>query len=51
MKIILLLIRLYYWLIPIYVGASLFTLFNFYVGYKVYRTYSISVTSQLTVPV
>jgi hypothetical protein len=53
MKIILLLIRLYYWSMPIYVGTSLFTFANLYVGFKLHCAYAITVapTNQLTMPV
>jgi hypothetical protein len=42
MKIILLLIRFYYWSIPTYVAASLITLINIYI-YKTFKSHCVSV--------
>jgi hypothetical protein len=55
-KIILLLIRLYYWSMPTYIAAAFVTLVNLYLGFKIYRVYANSVattttTNQLIMPV
>ena len=53
-KIILLLIRLYYWLMPTYIGAGVITLINFYVSYKTHYVYSMTIsrtTNQQMMPV
>jgi hypothetical protein len=51
MKIILLLIRSYFWLMPIFMGASVITLINFYVGWKFHRAEIAVTRCQLPLPV
>jgi len=41
---LMLLIRLYFWSMSVSIGATLFTFFNFYVGYKAYRINATAIT-------
>jgi hypothetical protein len=51
MKIILLLIRFYYWSMPTYVAAGLVTFLNFYLGLKIHLVYANTIATTTNQPV